>query len=158
MINKLNNNKKIYSYIDHLSDIGIEAYGSSLEEVFENAALGMFSIICDLTNIKQIKRKKIFIKTEGIMEMDDLLLLWLEKLLYVYEVEKMLFSKFDISQIENKNNYKSINAPCLIISFTFSGFLANILTVYPALRRFFIIGFPMIPVPINPISNLILLP
>lgn len=110
MINKLNNNKKIYSYIDHLSDIGIEAYGSSLEEVFENAALGMFSIICDLTNIKQIKRKKIFIKTEGIMEMDDLLLLWLEKLLYVYEVEKMLFSKFDISQIENKNNYKSINA------------------------------------------------
>jgi SHS2 domain-containing protein len=110
MINKLNNNNKKYIQIDHLSDIGIEAYGSSSEELFDNAALGMFSIMCDLTNIKQIKRKKIFIKAEEIMELDDLLLLWLEKLLYVYEVEKMLFSKFDVSQIENKNNYKSINA------------------------------------------------
>ena len=96
--------------IDHLSDIGIEAYGSSKEELFENEALGMFSIMCDLTNIKQIKRKKIFIKAEEIMELEDFLLLWLEKLLYIYEVEKMLFSRFDISRIENKNSYKSISA------------------------------------------------
>ena len=34
--------------MDHTADVGIRAYGASLEELFENAAAGMFSLITDL--------------------------------------------------------------------------------------------------------------
>ncbi len=34
-----------YKIIDHLSDIGIEFYGDTPEELFENAGKGMFSML-----------------------------------------------------------------------------------------------------------------
>ncbi|MBI4335989.1 MAG: archease, partial [Candidatus Omnitrophica bacterium] len=36
---------KKYEPIEHTADIGIRAYGRSLKELFENAALGMFGEI-----------------------------------------------------------------------------------------------------------------
>jgi len=95
---------KKYKYIEHPSDTGIEFYGNTLEELFSNAAAGMFSIICDLRLIKQEETRVIKISSKGI-EYEDLIVLWLERLLYLHEVESMLFSRFEVKKIvENSNN------------------------------------------------------
>lgn len=102
---------KGYIQIEHPSDIGIRVYGNNLEELFENAAMGMFSLMCDLTKVRQLTRKKILVKNnDGNEELEGLLLLWLEKLIYIYEVEKMLFSKFNILAIKNKDKKGLVKA------------------------------------------------
>lgn len=94
---------KKFNYIDHLSDAGIEFYGDTLKELFENAAAGMFSIMHDLKKLKPQIKKKVKISGKNIVY-EDLLILWLEKLLYLYEVDEILFSDFKVSRIEISGN------------------------------------------------------
>jgi len=94
---------KKYKYIDHLSDVGIEFYGNTPEELFENAAAGMFSIMYDLKTVKPVVKKEVRISGKDI-NYEDLLILWLERLLYLYEVNTTLFSDFKVKKIENKGN------------------------------------------------------
>ncbi|MCL4513680.1 MAG: archease, partial [Candidatus Eremiobacteraeota bacterium] len=68
-----------YKIIDHTADIGLEAYGSNLEEAFIHAAEGMFSIISPAAQIKQEKSASFQIHAETV---EDLLIAWLNKLLY----------------------------------------------------------------------------
>jgi len=101
-------NKK-YKYIDHLSDIGVEFYGDTLAELFENAAAGMFSIMCDLNVVKPLEKKEVKISEKNV-SYEDLLVLWLEKLLYLYEVNNVLFSKFNVTRVEKNGNSSVLEA------------------------------------------------
>ncbi|MCG2790027.1 MAG: archease, partial [Actinomycetia bacterium] len=89
--------KPNYSLIDHLSDIGIEVKAISPEELFENAALGMFSIMYDLKGVGAKEKVKVTVKGKKGTDIEELLVSWLEKLLYVFETKKMLFYRFDIT-------------------------------------------------------------
>ena len=44
---------KRYEYIEHTGDIGIRAYGDSLEELFINAAQGLLEATADLSQLAQ---------------------------------------------------------------------------------------------------------
>ncbi len=88
-----------FIYIDHPSDIGIEFYGDSPEELFENAATGMFSIIGDLEKVDPVKKKSIVIRRRQISS-EDLLVLWLEELLFIFDTENMIFSDFKVKSID----------------------------------------------------------
>jgi SHS2 domain-containing protein len=101
--------RKKFNYIDHLSDAGIEFYGDTLKELFENAAAGMFSIMHDLNKLKPQIKKKVKISGKNIVY-EDLLMLWLEKLLYLYEVDEILFSDFKVSRIEIRRNGSILEA------------------------------------------------
>ena len=90
---------KKYKHIEHLSDIGIEIYGDSLEQLFENAGEGMFSIMCDLEKISHSEKRIVKISQKEDTNFEDLLILWLEKLLYIFETENILFSGFKIGKI-----------------------------------------------------------
>jgi SHS2 domain-containing protein len=85
-----------FEIIDHPSDIGIRAAGRTAEELFEFAATGMFSLMTEIENIKPHVTKNIRILREPGLKIDDLFLIWLEELLYIYEVEKLLFSRFSV--------------------------------------------------------------
>jgi len=101
-------NKK-YRYIEHLSDIGLEFYGNTIEELFENAAEGMFSVMSDLKLVKPLEKRKVKITSEN-ASYDDLLILWLERLLYLYEVGSILFSEFKVKKIDMKNHRLILDA------------------------------------------------
>jgi SHS2 domain-containing protein len=85
-----------FRYLDHTADVFVEAYGSSLETAFENAALAMFEIMTD-TEMVAFKAEEAF-EVEGRDE-SALLYNWLEALLVRFEVSNMLYSKFKIAQI-----------------------------------------------------------
>lgn len=95
-----------FKRIEHLSDTGIEFHGDSPERLFENAAKGMFSIITDTRNISKKKVLNISILVDH-NSLEDLLILWLEKLIYHFETSEMVFSNFEIRKISrSKKGYR----------------------------------------------------
>lgn len=84
-----------YNTFEHTADIGIEARGATLEEAFANAARGMFSIIVDGSDIDAIERKEIAL--EATDDDEQLLVDWLSELLYIHDVEGLVFDRFDIT-------------------------------------------------------------
>ena len=93
------NEEDKFEIIDHTADLGIKAYGKTLEETFSTAARVMFNLIAKDDNIEEKETREIEIEEE-----DETFLFkkWLEELLFVFDTEKLVFSRFDI-KIEKKN-------------------------------------------------------
>lgn len=89
--------KKRFEFLEHTADAYVAAYGESLEEAFENAALATFEVMTDL--------KKISPKVEEIVELEAhdefaLLYSWLEEFLIRFETIGNLYSRFKVLNIE----------------------------------------------------------
>ncbi len=84
----------MFRIIEHTADIGIEAYGKTLEEAFENAAKGMFSIMTGGGKIESKIVREIKIPFD--MDAEQLLVDWLSELLYIRDVEHLVFGEFDV--------------------------------------------------------------
>ncbi len=82
-----------FEVIDHTADIGLVAYGSTAEEVFINAAYGMFSLIADIDQVEERTHREI--RTEA-PDQEELLVTWLNELLYFFDAESLLFKRFEI--------------------------------------------------------------
>jgi SHS2 domain-containing protein len=90
-----------YKYLEHMSDLYIEAYGANLKEAFEEAAKATFNAITDLNKVSPIIKKEIIV--EGFDEF-SLLYNWIEKLLQIFEIENFIPCIFNIKEIfKNKN-------------------------------------------------------
>jgi len=55
----------------------------------------MFSMITDIKKVKKSRKMEIKLSAEK-NDLDDMMMLWLEKLIYLFEVEEMVFSQFDV--------------------------------------------------------------
>ena len=87
-----------FEYFDEItSDQLFRAYGSSLPEVFRNAARAMFGVMYDLEEI--VLDHEIEVCAVGIDE-KHLLYDWLSNLLLEFEVEGVFFADFSITTIE----------------------------------------------------------
>lgn len=84
---------KRYEQIAHTADVGIAAYGKSMDDLFANAAAGMFSLITDLRRVRKVGEYRVKIKADT---PEDLMVAWLSELLYLHETQKLLFKRFDI--------------------------------------------------------------
>ncbi len=98
---------KRYKYLEHVADLYIAAYGRSLKEAFENAAYAMFDSMTDIEKVEPTTKDRIQIEAE-----DEVALLhdWLLNLLIKFEIETMLFSKFDVKQITKLRGRYTLHA------------------------------------------------
>ncbi len=85
---------------DATADIAYVAYGKSLEEMYENAALGLFSLMTDIDSVESVQID--FIKVEA-EDREALMLDFLNELIYRWDVDKVLFSDFSckIKEVED---------------------------------------------------------
>ena len=89
-----------FEVLDHTADIGIEAYGATIEALFSNAATGLFNLMTELDTIKENDQKRIEITAEDI---EILLVEWLNELIYTFEVDHIVFKRFEIEELtENR--------------------------------------------------------
>jgi len=89
-----------YEQIPHTADIAIRAYGKDLRELFVNAAYGMFDIIADLEGLKSSVSISVNLEAPTT---EDLLIAWLDELLYNFYTKDIIFFEFDIISIgENR--------------------------------------------------------
>lgn len=89
---------KPFEIIEHTADIGIVAYGTDIKQVFANAALGLFNLMADLDNLKEGVKREIELSAEDV---EVLLVEWLNELIYISEVEHILFKRFEINELSN---------------------------------------------------------
>jgi SHS2 domain-containing protein len=90
---------KEFEIIDHTADIGIVAYGKTKREVFINAAKGMFEIIAgENRELKENFYDKIKLEAKSL---EDLLIAWLNELLYISEVKLVILNKFKIKELSD---------------------------------------------------------
>ena len=87
---------KRYEQFPHTADIGIRVFGKDLKELFENAAFGMFDVIADLEGIKASEEENV--EVHGAVP-EELLIAWLDELLYRFCTKDIIYSKFEIEEL-----------------------------------------------------------
>ncbi len=93
--------------IEHTADIGIRVYGKTIEELFENSAYGMFSQITDLKKVEPQENTEIEIRE---YDQENLLVNWLNELLYLSVTGKIIFSKFKVKRFQETCDALKLNA------------------------------------------------
>lgn len=89
--------QKTFEFLDHAADIGLTVRGASLTELFQNAGVGLMSVLVD-TETAQAGGIRERIRAEG-PDREALLVNWLNQILFLFNVQKMVFSRFEIRSI-----------------------------------------------------------
>ena len=93
---KAQKRKKRFEILDHTADIGLIVYGKDLRTLFENAGEAFFHLITDLKRVKQKEERQVELKGESL---ERLMVDWLNELLYLYDVESLLFKGFKVEVV-----------------------------------------------------------
>ncbi|MFH1258309.1 MAG: archease [Elusimicrobiota bacterium] len=86
--------------IQHIADVGITAYAKDLNKLFVHCAEGMFSLLVDLKTVRPRVKEVVKIKSAN---QEELLIKWLNELLYFTETHKEVFCKFKIIKLSARN-------------------------------------------------------
>lgn len=85
-----------YTIIEHTADIGIAVKAPSKEEVFALAACAMFDLMVDISKVRPAQKAEISVEARSL---DELMVTWLNELIYRAEVSGMFFSKFEVDSV-----------------------------------------------------------
>lgn len=99
-------NGKKYTFIEHTADIAFKAWGSTIENAFKNAAVALTNVITDSSKIQKKETKKISLEAKT---KEDLLVHWLDELVYIFDVSQLIFSDFQIEISRGKEGW-NLNA------------------------------------------------
>lgn len=93
-----------YLFLEHTADVEFQAFGKSLNEVFENAALALFSAMYKGKVAKKVKKK---IKIDG-GNKESLLYNFLEELLFLLDSENFFLSDVKVKIDKNGNSLEAM--------------------------------------------------
>ena len=86
--------ERAFEELEHTADVGIRAYGEDLEEIFQNAARGMFKLIRGEMVVEETTQRSIQLAEE---DPESLLVAFLSELNYLSETEKLVFTRFEVA-------------------------------------------------------------
>jgi SHS2 domain-containing protein len=89
---------KKFRLLDHTADLGILVFGGDLEELFTNAGEAFFTIITDLRRVRESTERIIRVESTNL---EDLMVNWLGELLYLHDVDGLLFRSFSIDELRD---------------------------------------------------------
>lgn len=90
---------KRYEQLPHTADIAVRVYGKDLKELFANAAFSMFDIIADLEGLNESVSVGVELKAAS---REELLIAWLDELLYNFYTKGIIFFRFDITLLSEE--------------------------------------------------------
>lgn len=90
---------KRYKVLEHTADLAFMAYGKDLKELFSNAGFALFDVLTDLSRVEERTERSLHIHAG---DLEQLMVKWLNELLYFHDVEELLFKRFEIEGIEDK--------------------------------------------------------
>jgi SHS2 domain-containing protein len=83
-----------YHFIDHTADVAAELSGRSLDELFRSAAQALTDTVTDRFGVQAVDSERISLEAASI---EDLLVDWLNELLYRFEIQNLLAADADVS-------------------------------------------------------------
>ena len=90
--------EKDFEIVDHTADIGIIAYGADIAQAFANAARALFSLITELDDVAEVLHRDTELTAP---DEESLLVEWLNELIYLFDVENIIFKRFDIIRLNH---------------------------------------------------------
>lgn len=88
------------AYVDHTADAGITVWGENLGEVFARAAWGLFSLIADVSDVRNSIQNRVALEAP---DLPALLVGWLSELNFRHVIRHELYSFFDIQRIGERS-------------------------------------------------------
>jgi SHS2 domain-containing protein len=85
--------------LDHTADYMVEVAAEGKPELFSEAARALFDIITDLETVEPRESVSISVEAES---PEELLVSWLTELLFLYESERWLFSRFEPRLVDDR--------------------------------------------------------
>jgi SHS2 domain-containing protein len=82
-----------YETFEHEADIGIRGFGRTPEEAFANTAAALYSVMVDIHFVEQKEFRGVNVTAD---DREQLLVEWLNALLAVSDIERMVFSRFEV--------------------------------------------------------------
>lgn len=99
----INNDKTKYKFLEDvaIADIAYEAYGKTLNELFENAALAIFELSADVDTIDAAKKVELGVEND---KLDNLLYDFLSEILFLKDSKYMVFKHVHVTIKEGRKN------------------------------------------------------
>ncbi len=85
-------------FIEHTADIGLDVEAQSLEECFARAAAGLFSSFAEAAPAPGEERSMAV--SLSATSLEELLVLWLEELLYRADADHLAFTAFKVEAVD----------------------------------------------------------
>lgn len=104
----VDSSERRFKFLEHTTDAEIEAYGETLDEAFENAALATEETMVALSSIKGASKKEVKIKAN---DLESLLYAWLEEIISLQDTEGLLFSRFSCRISKRRDGFE-LKANC----------------------------------------------
>jgi len=90
-----------YEYLDHTADVQIHAWGTNIEEAFEQAAMGMFAYMTDIETVDNLRSEEI--TAEG-HDLSSLLYSFLDEFLFIFSADpNFIARKVKITSFDRGN-------------------------------------------------------
>ncbi len=86
-------------FIDHTGDMGVRVYGESLSLLFQHAGEALFRILTNPRMIREKDSRKVFLRAHGL---EELLISWLNELIYLFDTDGFLFRRFEILELSEQ--------------------------------------------------------
>lgn len=90
---------KQFEIIDISGDVGIRAFGGSIEEVFKNSAIGMYSLITALEGVRGDKNISISVESNSL---EGLLVSWLNELIFHFDAYNFIGKDIVILEMSDR--------------------------------------------------------
>jgi protein archease len=87
---------KRYETLSHTADVMIRAFGTSMEECYENAAFALFDQLADLSKVRPVQQISFEVEYS---DPEQTLVDVLSELLFLFDTELVLLCEFKIKQI-----------------------------------------------------------
>lgn len=93
-----------FNFLENIvtADAAVEVRGKTIEDLFATAALALFEVMVGTETVQPRQIKKIHIEGQAL---DRLLYDWLSELVYLKDVDSMLFCRFNVS-IKQENGFR----------------------------------------------------
>ncbi len=85
-----------YEILEHPADVGFLAYGRTLQELFENAAVALCALACAPDKIEERESREI--SAQG-ADIESLLYAWLAEILAVADAEQLVFRRIAVAEL-----------------------------------------------------------
>jgi SHS2 domain-containing protein len=88
--------KTKYRQLSHTADLGLRIWGATREELFENAGAALSAVLTDRRRLRRGKSVEILLEAP---DPEALLVAWLNRLLYLYDVDAFLGREFQVLEL-----------------------------------------------------------
>lgn len=89
------------------ADFVVDVYGVTLNKLFANCAEACFFAMTNIDKVQPVKEFNVIVDAENL---DDLLYNFISELIYLKDIEKMFFSRFDVDIADDEKSLKAVAA------------------------------------------------